>query len=102
MVDAALAPASLPFHLYRPQRGHPDWARLTGEARALAEAIAEHAELPIRGWPRKLRRARAVHTALHNFAINRERHRKGREDLRPLYFIWTLLRTCNFTCTYCD
>jgi molybdenum cofactor biosynthesis enzyme MoaA len=26
----------------------------------------------------------------------------GREDLRPLYFIWTLVRTCNFRCPYCD
>ena len=25
-----------------------------------------------------------------------------REDLLPLYFIWTTHRTCNFSCTYCD
>ena len=26
----------------------------------------------------------------------------GREDLRPLYFIWTTTRACNFACGYCD
>ncbi len=45
---------------------------------------------------------RAWRTAGANYLHNRRLSRAGREDLRPLYFIWTLLRECNFCCTYCD
>jgi MoaA/NifB/PqqE/SkfB family radical SAM enzyme len=41
-------------------------------------------------------------TAARSFAENRRRARAGREDLLPLYFIWTTHRGCNFLCSYCD
>jgi MoaA/NifB/PqqE/SkfB family radical SAM enzyme len=44
----------------------------------------------------------ASRTAVENYATNRTLHHARREDFLPLYFIWTLLRTCNFACTYCD
>ncbi|MBZ0238882.1 MAG: radical SAM protein, partial [Deltaproteobacteria bacterium] len=37
-----------------------------------------------------------------SYLENRRRMRAGREDLLPLYFIWTTLRPCNFRCSYCD
>ncbi len=74
---------------------------LEREARALAADL-----LPTLDRPRvsrvRLRRARAYWTAARNFVDNRRLARQGREDLHPLYFIWTLLRTCNFSCSYCD
>jgi len=48
------------------------------------------------------RRIAAHATALNNYRINRRRHTAGRWDLLPLYFIWTVHRTCNFRCAYCD
>ncbi len=97
------SPAGLPeFSRYRPRRGHPDWPRLAAEAQEIAGRVLPGLEAP-RGGPAELRRkARAYGTALRNFVVNRRLAKAGREDLRPLYFIWTLLRTCNFACTYCD
>lgn len=37
-----------------------------------------------------------------NYMINRKRASEGREDLLPQFFIWTMLRTCNYRCEYCD
>lgn len=48
------------------------------------------------------RRAAAYRTALASYVENRRRARRGREDLLPLYFIWTVSRRCNFLCEYCD
>jgi len=94
---------SLPeFRRYTPRPGDPDWRRLVGEARALAARLLPRlAPPPSRGVDRL--RALAAHgTAAENYAINYRRHRAGREDLLPLYFIWTTHRGCNFRCTYCD
>ena len=94
------APRPLPeFHLYQARAGHPDWPRLAGEARELAAAILPKLEAPVAAGRR---RAAAYRTAAQNFIENRRRARAGREDLLPLYFIWTMLRACNFRCTYCD
>jgi MoaA/NifB/PqqE/SkfB family radical SAM enzyme len=90
------------FRHYRPAPGHPDWARLFAEARALAEAVAPELEEPRRGLRELRRRAASARTAAANFRENRRRARRGREDLLPLYFIWTTTRACNFRCTYCD
>lgn len=73
-------------------------------ARAKARAAAV---LPTLEEPRSLaedapRRARSVLTAARSFVENRRRARAGREDLLPLYFIWTTHRRCNFLCSYCD
>jgi MoaA/NifB/PqqE/SkfB family radical SAM enzyme len=92
----------LPFHHYRPRPGHPDWQRLFDEARATAQAIEPHLERPETRTAAYRRRARAHATTLRNYVDNRRLARAGREDLYPLYFIWTLLRDCNFRCTYCD
>jgi MoaA/NifB/PqqE/SkfB family radical SAM enzyme len=90
------------FSLYRPRDGHPDWERLADEARALAATLLPSLERPRTGRAERRRRARSHATAFGNFVRNRRLDRAGREDLRPLYFIWTVLRACNFRCTYCD
>jgi MoaA/NifB/PqqE/SkfB family radical SAM enzyme len=92
----------LPFHHYRPRPGHPDWPQLFDEAREAARAILPQLEPPETGPRTHRRRARAHATTLRNYVDNRRRARSGREDLYPMYFIWTLLRDCNFRCTYCD
>jgi MoaA/NifB/PqqE/SkfB family radical SAM enzyme len=90
------------FRLYQPRAGHPEWRRLQGEADEIERRIRPLLEPPRRGWRERLRRLRAYATTARNYATNRRLLRAGREDLRPLYFIWTLLRTCNFRCEYCD
>lgn len=90
------------FALYRPRAGHPDWPALAHEAAQLVEALRPRLEPPRRGPRRWRRTASSYGTATRNFLTNRRLTRSGREDLRPLYFIWTLLRTCNFACEYCD
>ncbi len=99
MLPADVVPAA---RLGHSARGRADLARLSDDASALARRIGPTLELPATGPQRARRRARAWATAARNFAINRRLTREGREDLRPLYFIWTLLRTCNFVCDYCD
>ena len=70
--------------------------------------LAAEAESLLRGLERPsrlddgVRRAVAYRTALSSFVENRRRARAGREDLLPLYFIWTVSRHCNFLCDYCD
>lgn len=90
------------FRLYHPRAGHPDWPRCQAEARALAARLRPELEPPQRGGAERRRRLRSYATAARNYVENRRRARQGREDLLPLYFIWTLLRTCNFRCDYCD
>jgi MoaA/NifB/PqqE/SkfB family radical SAM enzyme len=50
----------------------------------------------------KVRRTRAAATALNNFLINRQRLKENNHAFRPLYFIWSMLNSCNFRCTYCE
>ena len=88
--------------LYRARPGHPDLARLDAEADDLARAIAPHLEPPQARLARLDRRRRSVATAVRNFRHNRRLQRERREDLLPLYFIWTVHRACNFDCDYCD
>ena len=90
------------FQTYRPRPGHPDWRRLSAEAARIASELLPTLERPRRGPAEARRAVRAWSTGLANYAVNRRRHREGRWDLLPMYFIWTTLRSCNFTCTYCD
>lgn len=104
--DAA-APVRMPagqpaFRRYRPRAGHPDWPRLADEARGLAEEIGPRLAPPRSGLAEWRRRSASWRTAASNYLENRRRTRAGREDLLPLYFIWTTLRPCNFHCSYCD
>ncbi|MBS1150476.1 MAG: radical additional 4Fe4S-binding domain protein [Myxococcaceae bacterium] len=96
-------PRPLPgFRRYQPRAGHPDWPRLDAEARALAAELLPRLERPEPRGAALRRRLASYRTAAGNFVENRRRTRAGREDLVPLYFIWTMLRACNFRCTYCD
>ena len=90
------------FRLYRPRAGHPDWPRLRAEADEIARRVQPLLEPPRRGWREWRRRMHSYAATAHHFVVNRRLLRGGREDLRPLYFIWTVLRTCNFRCGYCD
>lgn len=94
--------SSLPFALYRPQSGHPDWLRLHAEALALAAELRPTLEAPRGGLAEARRRLKSYRTGAANFLTNRRRAAAGREDFMPLYFIWTTRRRCNFACTYCD
>lgn len=98
----ALTSTSTPAPTPAPASGRPDLARLSAEADALVARIAPALEPPRAGPREWLRRARSYRTALAGYRENRRRARAGREDLLPLYFIWTTLRPCNFRCTYCD
>jgi len=100
---AADVPVSLPeFQRYRPRPGDPDWPRLMAEARDLARRLRPGLRAPRTGIREWRRRAQSYRTAATSFVENRRRARAGREDLLPLYFIWTTLRPCNFRCDYCD
>lgn len=79
-----------------------DLGALGDEARRIAARVAPGLEPPRGGLGEARRRARAAATALASYRHNRALVKRGREDLRPLYFIWTLLRACNFRCDYCD
>ena len=105
MLDARgpAAPATLPqFSLYQPRPGHPDWSSLWSAAARAAAELAPELEAPRRGPAEWRRRLRSVAQVTGNFAANRRLARAGRQDLRPLYFIWTVTNRCNFLCTYCD
>lgn len=84
------------------REGRPDMSRLRDEALELARRIGPELEAPQAGPREALRRARSYRTAAESYFENRRRARAGREDLLPLYFIWTTLRPCNFRCDYCD
>ena len=90
------------FRLYQSGPGHPDWPQLEAEAEDIARSVLPRLEPPRAGWREWRRRLRAYATTTGNFVINRRLLQAGREDFRPLYFIWTLVRTCNFRCPYCD
>lgn len=95
-------PAAAAFRLYQPRASHPDWSRLEAEADEIARRVLPDLEAPRRGWREWRRHARSYAMTAHHFLTNRRLLQAGREDLRPLYFIWTVLRTCNFRCPYCD
>jgi len=100
---AGRSPATLPeFSRYRPRPGHPDWRRLDAEAAELAGRLGPKLEPARRGPVEWRRRAASYRTALASYFENRRRAATGRQDLLPLYFIWTTLRPCNFLCDYCD
>jgi MoaA/NifB/PqqE/SkfB family radical SAM enzyme len=90
------------FRLYVPRAGHPDWPALHAEARELAAAIRPILEPPPSRLRDYVRRARSWLLVARNHAANLRRARAGREDLWPLYLIWTTQRACNFRCWYCD
>jgi MoaA/NifB/PqqE/SkfB family radical SAM enzyme len=90
------------FDRYVPRPGHPDWLRLDAEAEALAAEILPTLERPRTGPREWFRRARSWATGIRTYFRNLLRHWAGRQDLLPLYFVWTTLRACNFACTYCD
>jgi len=92
----------LNFQLYTPRPEHPDWQALAANAATLADELRPDLEPPRRGRAERRRRRRGKLTAARNYLRNRRLDRRGREDLRPLYFIWTVLRSCNFDCSYCD
>jgi MoaA/NifB/PqqE/SkfB family radical SAM enzyme len=101
------APAPTPgalteFGRYRPRPGDPDWPRLQAEADALADTLLPTLARPAQGFHEWRRRLGAHRTVARNYAVNWQRHRRGHEDLLPLYFIWTTHRGCNFRCGYCD
>ncbi len=79
-----------------------DIPRLTREAKFLAEAIRANQVATEKWWQKMWRQVRSYRTLVSNWIINFRRAQAGREDYFPLYFIWTTLRTCNFSCSYCD
>ncbi|MCA9593839.1 MAG: radical SAM protein [Myxococcales bacterium] len=82
--------------------GHPDWEAVRKDALERANAIGPTLEAPMKGAAELSRRTRSMRQAARNYWDNRALLRQGRGDLRPLYFIWTTLRPCNFRCSYCD
>ncbi len=90
------------FRNYVPRAGHPDWARMAREADDIVRSVRPDLVRPQMGRALRQRRRAALRTAITNLGRNIRRHRSGREDLLPLYFVWTLLRACNFSCAYCD
>ncbi len=79
-----------------------DWPALRHEAHTLACDLLPRLDRPPGRLVEGHRRTHAYLRALRNYAINRRLARAGREQFRPLYFIWTTLRRCNFSCDYCD
>ncbi len=90
------------FRLYVPRAGHPDWTATQAEARELAAAIRPTLEPPTSRLRDYRRRARSWSLVARNHVVNLRRARAGREDLWPMYLIWTTQRACNFRCRYCD
>lgn len=101
-VQASAARSPLAFRLYHPRPGHPDWSRLQAEAVELAQRLLPQLAPPRTGLVELRRRWHSYATTARCYLRNRRLVRAGREDLRPLYFIWTVLRACNFRCDYCD
>ncbi len=102
-----LEPKPLRFRHYRPGADHPDWKAIHEQAVAEARTIAplihtdDDDSLADKAGD-ALRKARSLATAGRNYWINRRRWAQANHALRPMYFIWTMLYTCNFRCTYCD
>lgn len=98
---------NLPFKLYAPADGHPDffkcWEQAQSQAETVKKIILKDADLTANQKRQfRHRRIKAYKTAAKNFLINRQRLKKGNHTLRPFYAIWTMLNSCNFRCSYCD
>ncbi len=86
----------------RRSASHPDFVDLHAQALSFAEEIRQVQRHP-RGRPRRVRRRRSYAMLGSNFVRNLWRVRvEHEEDLRPLYFIFSLGDGCNFDCLYCD
>lgn len=96
----------LPFNLYSPLPGHPDWDEIEAEARELADNIARVIDLDTGSSAEKRermrRRAAGYAQNVKNYFINRKRLFSHNHNLLPMYFIWTMTNKCNFRCSYCD
>ncbi len=89
-------------HSHQHHGREPDWQTLNARAHIMAHELLPRLERPQEGLALYQRKLAAYRTTLQNFFYNRSLDREGREDFRPLYFIWTVVRACNFLCTYCD
>ncbi len=100
------AKSDLHFKLYAPREGHPDWSAINQKAQELADEILSVIEVDSGSVSEKLSEAARITHALSTVAksqtTNYFRMKKGNHTLIPLYFIWTMLNTCNFRCVYCD
>lgn len=97
----------LKFRHYQPQDGHPDWKAIHEQAIEQAREIeplihVDADDTIIDKAADRLRKAKSLATAGQNYLINKKRWKEGNHALRPMYFIWTMLYSCNFRCTYCD
>ena len=102
-----IEPVPIAFKHYRPRPDHPDWNALHRQAVEQARAIAPliHTDADDTAADKladAARKASSLATAANNYRINRQRFAAGNHALRPMYFIWSMLYTCNFRCTYCD
>lgn len=100
-------PRPMKFKRYVRKDDHPDWNAIHEEAVARARELAplihrDRDDTAVDKSADALRKMKGLATAGQNYLINRKRFREGNHALRPLYFIWTMLYTCNFRCTYCD
>jgi MoaA/NifB/PqqE/SkfB family radical SAM enzyme len=102
-----IEPTPLHFKFYQPRADHPDWKAIHEQAVDQARAIAplihtDDDDTLIDRASDRLRKMKGLATAANNYLINRQRWQDGNHALRPMYFIWSMLYTCNFRCTYCD
>jgi MoaA/NifB/PqqE/SkfB family radical SAM enzyme len=96
-------PSLLPeFDKYQPQSGHPHWQRLAQEAEQEAREFLPRLDRPEGRIELYRRQLAAAATYARGYYFNKKLQRQGREDFRPFIMHWTALRSCNFSCTYCD
>jgi MoaA/NifB/PqqE/SkfB family radical SAM enzyme len=92
----------LRFRHYEPRAEHVAWPELHGEALELTDRIRPLLRAPAPPLRTAWRRARGISTLVRNHVCNQVLAWRGREDLWPLYFIWSVHRACDFRCSYCD
>ena len=102
-----IEPLPMKFSRYKRKDDHPDWKAIQEKAVSQAREIApiihkDSDDTVVDKAADAIRKAKSVATATGNYFENRKRWKAGVHALRPMYFIWTLLYTCNFRCTYCD
>ncbi len=102
-----IKPKPIKFRHYKPGKGHPDWKKLHAQAVELAREIAplihtDADDTAVDKAADRLRKAKSLVTTVNSYKINRKRFKEGNHALRPMYFIWSMLYSCNFRCTYCD
>ena len=95
------------FKHYKRKDDHPDWDAIHEKAVAQANEIlplihTDKDDTIVDTTADKVRIAKSIASAGANFIENKKRWKAGNHALRPLYFIWTMLYSCNFRCTYCD